>query len=86
MSNYVNHGAIVFGNHRPTKGMLKNAMRTAPETVTLYSTSAFGPNYSTNGAQLDASIIYTIVGPDPYNNRKWYATIKVNANGKVMVS
>lgn len=26
-----------------------------------------------------------VVGPDPYNSRKWYATVKVGRNGKVTV-
>jgi hypothetical protein len=26
-----------------------------------------------------------VVGPDPYNSRKWYATVKADKNGKVTV-
>lgn len=28
----------------------------------------------------------SVVGPDPYTNRKWYATVEVNATGQVKVS
>lgn len=27
-----------------------------------------------------------VVGPDPYNSRNWYATVKVGRGGKVVVS
>jgi hypothetical protein len=31
-------------------------------------TSMFGPEYKANGK-------FAVVGPDPYNNRKWYAQV-----------
>jgi hypothetical protein len=27
-----------------------------------------------------------VVGPDPYSKRNWYATVKVDRNGKVTVT
>lgn len=38
-------------------------------------TSMFGPEFMGDGT-------YTIVGPDPYNSRKWYATVTVE-NGVI---
>ena len=38
-------------------------------------TSLFGPEYKDNGK-------FCVVGPDPYNSRKWYAEVTM-ANGKI---
>lgn len=37
---------------------------------TFIETSMFGLEYKGDGA-------YTVVGPDPYRSRKWYATVTV---------
>lgn len=39
-------------------------------------TSFFGEEYKDNG-------ILTVVGPDAYRNRKWYATVKLQ-DGKIV--
>lgn len=38
-------------------------------------TSFFGPEYKENGT-------FSVVGPDAYNNRKWYATVTMK-DGKI---
>ncbi len=38
-------------------------------------TSMFGTEYDPNGT-------FAVVGPDPYNNRKWFATV-VMKDGKI---
>ncbi len=50
-----------------TKKELKEKVGQVPEFV---ETSAFGPEYKGDGQ-------YAVVGPDPYQNRKWYATVHV---------
>lgn len=55
-----------------TKKDLKAGIGREPRFI---ETSLFGPKYQGDGS-------YVVVGPDPYNNRRWYATVKVE-NGKI---
>lgn len=57
-----------------TKGDLK-AKTGVSASGLFYETSLFGPEYKGPGS-------YTVVGPSPYE-RKWYATVTVDASGKV---
>jgi hypothetical protein len=50
-----------------TKKQLKDAIGKPPRFI---ETSLFGAEYKGDGT-------YTVVGPDPYRSRKWYATITV---------
>lgn len=50
-----------------TKKELKTLVGTEPHFI---ETSIFGAEYKGDGR-------YCVVGPDPYRNRKWYATITV---------
>ena len=78
---YVNCGAYVNGVRPKTKKALKDAMANNPMCVTLDPTSAFDiAQRSISGSILAPNINYSVCGPDPYENRKWYANIK---NGKV---
>jgi hypothetical protein len=40
-------------------------------------TSLFGNEFKAPGSN-------TVVGPDPYTNRKWYATVEVDADGNIV--
>lgn len=55
-----------------TKKELKAAVGQTPEFI---ETSLFGNEYKGDGR-------YTVVGPDPYNKRSWYATVTVR-DGKI---
>ena len=50
-----------------TKKELKAGIGKIPGFI---ETSMFGTEYKGDGK-------YTIVGPDPYRDRKWYATIEI---------
>lgn len=66
----------VFVGHQrcPTKKHLKEVAESQPEHVQLEATSVFGNEY--DGYLDDAPDgTYTVVGPDPYTSRKWYANI-----------
>jgi len=66
----------------PSKKALREAVA-AGSWVALEATSMFGNEY--DGALEDApEDTYTVVGPDPYTNRKWYATI-TKRDGKITV-
>lgn len=70
-----------------TKKALKEAVKDDPSSVRFYSTGLGGEQFdgpvttlSANGTKL------TVVGPDPYTARSWYATIERAANGQIKVS
>lgn len=66
----------------PSKKALREAVA-AGSWVSLEATSLFGNEY--DGALEDApDNTYTVVGPDPYTNRKWYASI-TKRDGKITV-
>lgn len=50
-----------------TKKELKAAVGQVPNFI---ETSMFGPEFKGDGR-------YTVVGPDPYSKRDWYATVTV---------
>jgi hypothetical protein len=64
----------IFINHNRPKSK-KEIKESNPSTVSLEATSLFGNEYG--GPITDAPDgTYTFVGPDPYNSRKFYGTIK----------
>ena len=65
-----------------TKKALRETVA-AGEWVALEATSMFGDEY---GGPLDDAPdgTYTVVGPDPHRDRKWYATI-TKRDGKITV-
>ena len=63
----------IYG-YKTKKELKENGIGQAPDFI---ETSMFGPEYKGDGT-------YTIVGPDPYNNRKWYATVTVY-NGVIQI-
>ena len=80
---YVTCGAYVNGERPKTKKALKDAMKETPAKVVFDKTSLFDceGDKTIRGNALHDSVTINVVGPDPYHNRKWYAT--VTANGKV---
>lgn len=83
---YVNVGAEYSANGRaiPTKSALKQALKTDPFSVTFYGTSPFTP-FTGDCTSIPQGTTLTVVGPDPYTKRSWYASVTVK-NGKVVVS
>ena len=63
----------MMGYNKATKKELKESIG---EEFTPIETSMFGAEYKGDGK-------YAVVGPDPYTNRKWYATVEV-LNGKII--
>ena len=70
-------GITLDGDRLKTKKALKEA-----DIAGLYleATSVFGNEYNGPLSQAPANTYY-VVGPDPYTDRRWYATITVNPNG-----
>ena len=61
----------IFGAE--TKKELRTQIGQEPSFI---ETSIFGCEYKGDGS-------YTVVGPDPYKNRKWFATVEVKG-GKIV--
>lgn len=68
-----------------TKAALKRAIVENPDSVELYDTSEMSAKSSRTGANLDIAVKYSVTGPNPYTNRKWYATVEKLQNGKITV-
>lgn len=79
--SFVNVGARYTANGESvqTKAMLKRMVAEDPKTITLYGTSDFNPG-TWKCDELDEGVNYTVAGPDPYNKRDWYATVKRKGN------
>lgn len=85
---YINVGARVNGERPRTKKALREALATAPDTVTFDQTAMFpGTGYGAmiRPGEIAPGGMLTVVGPDPYTSRKWYATVTRNRDGKVTI-
>lgn len=82
---YVNVGVKKDGLDIPTKKALKDAIAANPESVYVYSTSTFD-SFADTADRLDIGVKYSVTGPNPYNSRKWYATLEKLPNRTIKVS
>jgi hypothetical protein len=85
---YVQGGAEfpVEPGKKPTKAGLKKAVKEQPDRVMLYATSSMGPQFSDTADKLPEGTVFTVVGPDPYSKRDWYANVSVGRGGKLVVA
>lgn len=83
---YMNVGAYVDGVRPKTKAALKRALAENPAAVTFDGTAPMGPQHEgLSGVNVPEGLSLSVVGPDPYRVRNWYATVKVNVRtGKVV--
>lgn len=82
--SYINVGARDGKGMRvKTKKALKELMSTAPSTVRFDVTAGIGPAAGDffTGDKIPGGYNLSVVGPDPYTKRVWYAT--VTDTGKV---
>lgn len=68
----------------PTKTAARRAI---PANVEFYVTDAFGPNADKvlTPDELDISVMYSVVGPNPYTSRKWYGTAQKTCDGRILL-
>ena len=66
-----------------TKKALKEAVARG-DRVWAYCTSPLGPQYNGYLDELPEYITLSVVGPDPYKSRRWYASV-IRSNGKITV-
>lgn len=69
---------------KQTKGNLKAQIANDPGGVYLYNTAVIGDHWSGTADEMPEGMEFNVVGPDPYNNRSWYATVKRNGYGTVV--
>jgi len=62
----------MVGSYRKTKKELKEQVGQGISAGRFVETSLFGNEIPESGTGK-----FTVVGPDPYRNRKWYATVEV---------
>jgi hypothetical protein len=71
----MNAAATHKGELVKTKKNLKQLLSTVPEEVRISSTDLFH-SFSGPATDLPEGQLVSVVGPDPYNKRMWYATVK----------
>lgn len=69
-------------NNRParTKKALKEAVKAAPQTVMFESVGGHNADFCGGIEDIPEGTTLTVVGPDPFTKRSWYASVK---NGRV---
>ncbi len=84
---YVNVGAKTIADKKdiPTKAALKRKFAENPDHVLLYETTMGNDHIEHFGDSLDIGVKYSVTGPNPYTNRKWYATVEKGQNGRITV-
>jgi hypothetical protein len=82
MAEWINVGAYIGDDRAASKAALKRALASAPHTVTFDATSELsaGPA-GYRGDDVPAGVNLSVVGPDPYTSRKYYATVTRKADG-----
>lgn len=86
VSSYVNVGVSnrSDGSDFPTKKALIGALATNPDDVVVYGTSGFSP-FTGSADNLEIGTKYSVTGPNPYTNRKWYAIMQKTIDGRIVV-
>ena len=86
--SFINCGALIDGLRPLTKKELREAVAAYPDSVSFDATSIIiqpaEGGYGTPQASLDAvreGHKLSVVGPDPFTNRRWYATVEMGKNG-----
>lgn len=68
-----------------TKAALKRAVAQTPDEVVLFPTALFTTDHETMADKVQPGEVWNVVGPDPYNDRRWYASVQLDSKGKVTV-
>ena len=82
--SFINVGARTGnGDDVKTKKALTELVKANSAELYFYGTSQFTP-FQGGVKDIDGGIILSVTGPNPYTNRKWYATVR-KENGKIVV-
>lgn len=83
---YLNTGAYVEGERAPSKKALREAVKAHPESVRFDLTSQFDGQGDWTPEDVGPGVTLSVVGPDPYTSRRWYASVTRDAKGVLVVS
>jgi hypothetical protein len=76
MSDYMNIGLkLMNGTLFKSKRAAKEAIDKAPETVRVFSTGLLGRSFDGPASEFPEGLNGSVVGPDPYTERKWYGNL-----------
>lgn len=82
MTKHIGCGARATDTSEPfgTKKALRDAVTTDPASVWVYSTDMYGTPYNGPLADMptDPALVFSVVGPDPFRARTWYASVTHN--------
>lgn len=79
------HATDVFGDI-PSKKALKERLADDPYVFTFTPVSVFNSDIRDICVwDLPKDVTLQVTGPNPYTNRKWYATVQRGPNGKPIV-
>lgn len=83
---FVNVGCFDSSGQRiRTKKRLKELLASDPKSVHFDKTALYDGAGTVTVEELQPGTTLSVVGPDPYNQRTWYASV-VKVDGKVKVS
>lgn len=80
---YINVGAKSDIYDVRSKAALKQLVKDNDRGLTFYGTSDFSP-FNGGIADIPEGVKLTVTGPNPYTDRKWYATV-TKTGGKITV-
>lgn len=84
---YINVGASYDGERIKTKTLLRKLCKESPADVTFDATAIrTDAQWSGRATEIPDGMRLSVAGPDPYTNRRWYAIVAREANGKVTVT
>jgi hypothetical protein len=85
---YINGGVRSATTNTPiaSKAALKRAVVADPADVMFFCTSELGEVFNGRLTETPESAKLQVVGPDPYTNRRWYATVTRDAAGTIKVA
>lgn len=85
---YFNCGAQgSYGSRfRSKKALREQLMTDAADEVFFDATAIDAPVGGYRATEVPVGIKLSVVGPDPYNDRKWYATVERKTDGTLKVS
>jgi len=84
---YFNCGAYgADGKRIPTKKQLRAEMADHPGEVYFDGTALVKDVGGYRGDDIPDGAILSVVGPNPYESRKWYASVRKTAEGSAKVS
>lgn len=84
---FINVGALDSRRNRfKTKKALATALAEDPTGVLFDRTSVYDAEPAIPGDDIPEDAILSVVGPDPYGNRKWYANVRRGPDGSVRIA